>query len=613
MKKKIISIALTLALAASTLTSLSVVAYAKEEVVIPEAKAAYDFSYDFDELAEQYPGFEVVENEAAPELVQDEEMGQVLKLNKSVVRSREFARKTDKESGEDAGATGYILSEDADYSQINITNPYQGLEKLKEYEPWEDVATTLYRQCEQPLWTEGITITYWIKTPAGENGYGINSNVVGFTSNRFQTQSDDYAKHLCTVKFDLEYNSLTDELRKLFGPDVERAGVLPGSDFYFELATDELYLGCPMYKDPADTENMGRIYWMNKFFVDGYYRTAEGKVETPYESARYDEWCEAPTFGDTEDDHDPGNSKLRYTWTYSEMWLDASSSFYFENDTENVNKQLNPNHATSYGTKVGMQHNDSFNINSWRCENDKYVDYSEASESGFAVAESPVIHPDEWHMVTCVIQNDWVTYYFDDEEIEMEECYSSTGTKGYAVPVGTGYKPWKRLNKGTGSRYGYGTNKTTTYWCYYGNYCSPTMMEWIIKDCVNTTIGGGNRAGDGYCMYAETDEIQIKNVVFYDVMLDDDQIEFLYENPDYYSKKDTAGLLGDVNLDEVIDAADALAVLKHAAALEILEGQPLENADVNFDEIIDASDALDILKKAAGLITEFVKPEAPTV
>lgn len=593
---KTLSVALSLAVVGSTFVSLGLTAYAKkEEVTIPEPQAVYDFSYDFEELKAANPDFEVVENEAAPELVQDEEMGQVLKLGKAVIDGQKFVQV----SGSDSG---YLESDNSQYSTINIANPFKGLGKdLYEYEPYEDVAVTTYRNNIQPKWEKGITISYWIKTPAGEDGLGLNSNIVGFTSNRFQMQSDDYAKYLTTVKYDVDYNAYTDEEKALFGEAVVRAGVVPQSDFYFELATSDLYLGKPVYKDPS-SERMGRIYWMNKNFEDGYLKMNDGTVKTCTEAGRYSEWCTAPILNDETQEHDPNGSIIRYTWSYSEMWLDASSSFYFENDTDNVNKQLNPNHASSYGTKVGMQHGDSFNINSWK---GGYRSLEEANEAG-GLCDSPVTAPNEWHQVTCVIQNDWVVYYLDGEKIDMEETYSSFGMTGYAVKTGN-YKPWKRLNKGTGSRYGYGTDKHETYWCYYGNYCAPTMMEWIVKDCVNCTIGGGNIAGDGYLMYANTDEVQLKNIVFYDEVLNEDQIEMIYDNPFMYDKSasDEAGLLGDVNLDGIINAADALAVLKHAASLETLEGDSAANADVDSNGIIDASDALGILKYAAGLIKEF--------
>lgn len=63
--------------------------------------------------------------------------------------------------------------------------------------------------------------------------------------------------------------------------------------------------------------------------------------------------------------------------------------------------------------------------------------------------------------------------------------------------------------------------------------------------------------------------------------------------------------LGDVNGDGEIGAADALAVLKHAAKLTLLEGSAWTAADVNKDNMLDANDALNILKYAARLINEF--------
>lgn len=63
--------------------------------------------------------------------------------------------------------------------------------------------------------------------------------------------------------------------------------------------------------------------------------------------------------------------------------------------------------------------------------------------------------------------------------------------------------------------------------------------------------------------------------------------------------------LGDVDNNGVIDATDALLVLKHAAKLELLDEVQQMAANVNTDAFIDASDALMILKYAARLIEEF--------
>lgn len=62
-------------------------------------------------------------------------------------------------------------------------------------------------------------------------------------------------------------------------------------------------------------------------------------------------------------------------------------------------------------------------------------------------------------------------------------------------------------------------------------------------------------------------------------------------------------LWGDVNYDGIVNAADALEVLKGASALKTLTDDEKAAADVNFDGLYNAMDALLILKKAVGLAT----------
>lgn len=62
---------------------------------------------------------------------------------------------------------------------------------------------------------------------------------------------------------------------------------------------------------------------------------------------------------------------------------------------------------------------------------------------------------------------------------------------------------------------------------------------------------------------------------------------------------------GDVNFDNVIDAADALETLKHAAKLLVLGEYNYIRADVDNNKAVDATDALYILQYAADLITSF--------
>ena len=64
-------------------------------------------------------------------------------------------------------------------------------------------------------------------------------------------------------------------------------------------------------------------------------------------------------------------------------------------------------------------------------------------------------------------------------------------------------------------------------------------------------------------------------------------------------------ILGDVDNNKIVDAEDALLVLKNAARLEELDEIQQLAANVTKDEVIDAEDALMILKYAARLIDSF--------
>ena len=64
-------------------------------------------------------------------------------------------------------------------------------------------------------------------------------------------------------------------------------------------------------------------------------------------------------------------------------------------------------------------------------------------------------------------------------------------------------------------------------------------------------------------------------------------------------------LLGDVNLNGVVDSEDASDVLKYNVELEALSQEQLDAADVNRDKAADSSDAGMILQYAAEKIEKF--------
>ena len=58
---------------------------------------------------------------------------------------------------------------------------------------------------------------------------------------------------------------------------------------------------------------------------------------------------------------------------------------------------------------------------------------------------------------------------------------------------------------------------------------------------------------------------------------------------------------GDCNMDDVVNTADAVAILKHCAGMKLLTDTPLRLADANIDKSVNTTDAVKVLKIAAGM------------
>ena len=78
---------------------------------------------------------------------------------------------------------------------------------------------------------------------------------------------------------------------------------------------------------------------------------------------------------------------------------------------------------------------------------------------------------------------------------------------------------------------------------------------------------------------------------------------------DYCGKEDPefkpAGLLGDVNSDGLVDALDAMLILRWDAELIGADALNLDVGDVNGDGMVDSVDAMLILRLDAELIAKL--------
>ena len=68
---------------------------------------------------------------------------------------------------------------------------------------------------------------------------------------------------------------------------------------------------------------------------------------------------------------------------------------------------------------------------------------------------------------------------------------------------------------------------------------------------------------------------------------------------------DSELVLGDANLDGVVNTADAVVILRHSVNLITLSDVQFALGNVNGDDVINIADAVNILKYAAGLIINF--------
>ena len=124
-----------------------------------------------------------------------------------------------------------------------------------------------------------------------------------------------------------------------------------------------------------------------------------------------------------------------------------------------------------------------------------------------------------------------------------------------------------------------------------GNYGSPGCI--IFRPDSLDEISVGDRFDVSILISDTYDTISVEYTVnFFDLADTDDSEE-----------EDV--IIGDANGDGIVNADDALYILKSIVGLIKLEDNAKKIADVNANGKVDADDALDILKKKAGLIDKF--------
>lgn len=538
---------LALALACSLAMSSTVFVAAEETVDLPEPIAVYGFE-------EEEPVYSVVDNGSGTvEVVKD--YNEETKMGQGNVLHVPASGDTD--------------------TEVSLPNPFAGKD-LSEGTQTAAVRGDNYEADEigMPVWYEGVVINYWIKT-VGDT----NSVVINFRDNaRLQYHKDDYRKHLLAVEAKEAYDKAAET----------------GAAIDSRFALGELTVYTDGEKDYNVYSGGGTYMTYNPDYEDGYKLGAGIDVYKKGDNPDLEEsWVTIASAGKDmfdafyELDYTKNpKSEARQGITNGLLQFSLDGSVYFaEDDHSGVN--LNPNIVDS---------KNEFNVRN----NLKMTGSTTLTDT--VSAENP--DSENWHMVTIVIQNDWIDYYLDGELYEdLADEFSFFGN-AFCVDVAS-----KSFNAGFGLKAPFqrGASSRTDY--LSGNRVGLLLTEWLSLETATLSIGGTNSAALNDSFTERVAEFYIDDVAFYDTLLDQDQIWALYENglakiaDGGDDEKPVEVTIGDVNENGVIDASDALLILKAAAKIDLSNETYNEAAaETNGDGVVNATDALNVLKYAAKLI-----------
>ena len=545
--KKVLAAGLAFVLAVPT-----VICSAEDDAVeIPEPLVKIDMKHNEEQ------GMDII---AGGEIVYDDDMGTVLKVSAS--------------------------TEEAD-SEVTFTNPFAGLDLFE-----QDVTGNDYMSDDDgmPIWYDGVAINYWIKTADT-----TNSVVLNFRNNdRLQIHKDDWRKHILAVELKEEYDT-----------------------GWFYIEEPVTYIGIDLVTGEPDGRKFNVYEWPSYYiqfhpdYLDGSYMLDDnGPVTACLEGEDYyfaDNLVTLSLIGDNlyerfyEWDYDLNNKSLaRYGYADGYFQISLDGGLAFTEDTQ-TGMNLNPN----------VEGND-FNIRNqlvWHGSVPYNSADGESEMKNLLNAENDDIETAaKWHMVTVVIQNDWIDFYIDGELFEGADM-GSFNCFGNAFGASAANKSF---NAGFGLRGLYQLGAVARADYLSGNRSGTLLVEWLALEETTFSIGGtnGEHAFGALGHTERVAEFEIDDISFYTDLPGKEDIRNLYEfgvgklnstDPDHYGA-DVTEASGDVNADEIVDAEDALLILKIAAQLETASDAQRAAGDMDNNGTLDANDALIVLKIAAQLI-----------
>lgn len=525
-------------------------------------------------------------------------------------------------------------------SAVALSNPLIGQSHLV-----EDISVD---ENMLPVWNEGITITYWVKTTSSSRA----SALVSFKGENVETvQKDSLAKHRLAVAYAgaLEQAEATQSARPEEDPatefylkKVDVEGTVLGDaaaaegyhavyDVYaYALAhgivtedmtaaqiEQEIYKGLQSGSAIPDLSVISPGYDREGAFLLSYNDDGTPNLNVTTNNNGNTAYLR---IGNLNNNVNSGfgfdytryasidsvfkgaaNSDIEYGWTTGLLQLHSDNSLLFAEDITNAMRYKQGAATSSKGVQA------------------KNYLYISASDE---LTELSPEADEEWHYVAYVIKNNEM-YFYVDGNVQEQPCLPDLTEYSTEPGVNVG----KSFNLGTGYAYPY-KNRNASYnmsYSYYDGNCNGlTLMEFLTAK-TTTTLNIGSAGIGGVSgtyrngVYNTVSGTQIARVKVYDAILSEKQVSLLYDagdpiegiEPGTQTEEPTPDptetpqpyLRGDVDRNGAVEASDALLVLKQVVRLTALDEEQTALADVNTDGEVTAADALRILQYVVKMIT----------
>ena len=445
------------------------------------------------------------------------------------------------------------------HSAMYIKNPFAGM----------DLSETPAKDSDgRPVWTKGVSISYWVKAPVYDLSQEQQDNGVLKNDSILLTFQNDGPDGNGTLQYQ------DDDLIKYEACEAANAILKDGKESYVGEYSGDTYTAADFSlgtaydltdqkndRDPSNDQvyhcfkDYGKLIRFNpdypatpseKYYFEDpdsstKFRGPDGKMTGVTEIGQNLNTTAYNTL-----DVDKG-SMVKRSHVHGSLTIAASNSFAFKEDHYAM-KQV-ADEATGKPKNVVIQGSKEENPNTAEYKNGEYQEGKHYNmlafqgdgyvldETGTKTDENGQEVPDtEWHYVTCVIMNDWVDFYVDGEKIdgEREWKYSPTAGIGFDSRIAG-----KRFNYGYGLRGATWGLKGADDWNKNGtanpspaNKMDQPMLNWISNENTKLMIGGEGTANlglDGQKI-GTADGALLDDISFYGEPLTADQAAALYDS-----------------------------------------------------------------------------------